>query len=87
MDILQAMKERHSVRRYTDKPIEPEKIQEIEKAIASIESPKRLINCARIIFMYCFCLNISLYPIFFSFVGSKVRLQIDATNEYIPQVM
>ncbi len=36
MDILQAMKERHSVRRYTDKPIEPEKIEEIEKAIASI---------------------------------------------------
>ena len=36
MDILQAMKERHSVRRYTDKPIEPEKIAEIEKAIASI---------------------------------------------------
>lgn len=36
MDILQAMKERHSVRRYTDQPIEPEKIAEIEKAIASI---------------------------------------------------
>ncbi len=36
MDIIQAMNERHSVRRYTDKPIEPEKIAEIEKAIASI---------------------------------------------------
>ena len=37
MDILQAMKERHSVRRYTDKPIEPEKVAEIKKAIDMCE--------------------------------------------------
>ena len=44
MDILQAMKERHSVRRYTDKPIEPEKIAEIEKAISAINEETALNN-------------------------------------------
>ena len=34
------------------------------EAIASIESPNRLIKAATIIFIYSFCLKISLYPIF-----------------------
>lgn len=36
MDIMQAMAERHSVRRYQEKPIEPEKIAEIQNAIDNI---------------------------------------------------
>ena len=33
MDIFEAMQNRHSVRQYTDKPIEPEKIDELKKLI------------------------------------------------------
>lgn len=36
MDIMEAMKQRHSVRRYNDEPIEPEKIKQIQDAIDSI---------------------------------------------------
>ena len=34
MTLQEAIKARHSVRRYTDKPIEKEKLDEIRKAIA-----------------------------------------------------
>ncbi|MBO7113227.1 MAG: nitroreductase [Bacteroidaceae bacterium] len=33
MELIQAIKERHSVRKYTDKPIEKEKVESINKAI------------------------------------------------------
>ena len=36
MDIMQAMRERHSVRRYQEKAIEPEKIKELQAAINNI---------------------------------------------------
>lgn len=36
MDIMQAMNERHSVRRYQEKPVEAEKIKEIQDAIDNI---------------------------------------------------
>lgn len=38
MDILTAMKERHSVRSYTQKAIEKEKVAELQKAIGEINS-------------------------------------------------
>ena len=38
MDMLQLMKERHSVRQYKDKPIEQEKRAEIDRLISEINS-------------------------------------------------
>lgn len=38
MDIMEAMKQRHSVRRYKEEPIEPEKIKQIQDAIDSINA-------------------------------------------------
>lgn len=38
MTITEAMNKRHSVRRYTDKPIEKEKIEALQKAIAEINA-------------------------------------------------
>lgn len=38
IDIIEAMNSRHSVRRYTDKPIEKEKIEVLQKAIADINN-------------------------------------------------
>ena len=38
MTLLEAIKERHSVRRYIDRPIEPEKVRVLQDAIAKINS-------------------------------------------------
>ena len=38
MDIMEAMTQRHSVRRYKEIPIEPEKIKQIQDAIDDINS-------------------------------------------------
>lgn len=38
MDIMEAMKQRHSVRRYKEEPIEPEKVKQIQDAIDSINA-------------------------------------------------
>ena len=42
MDMLQLMKERHSVRQYKDKPIEQEKRAEIDRLISEINSESGL---------------------------------------------
>lgn len=42
MDILEIMKQRHSVRQYTDAPIEPEKRKELDDLVAEINSKEHL---------------------------------------------
>lgn len=42
MDIMEAMKARHSVRRYKEEPIEPEKVKQLQNAIDAINAEKGL---------------------------------------------